>query len=70
MKKISGPVKADMTVVNCRCDFCQKILGATVWIWNEHFACSRDHAERAQESTNALASAGTFKQSVRDIDLL
>lgn len=58
----------------CVCDHCGCSLDKykTIWVWNEHFGCSRDHAQRAQGNANAIASVGVFKQSLEkhDRDLL
>lgn len=44
-----------MATVDCKCDYCGCSLNnrKTVWVWNEHLCCSRDHAQRAQAATNA-----------------
>jgi hypothetical protein len=77
------PREAEISTVDCKCDHCGKSLNriTKVWVWNEHFGCSRTCVQRAQGNTNALDSAAAFKQSVitatrviygipRDIDLL
>lgn len=74
MDRSDVPVEAEMCTVECFCDHCGKSLNKfnKIWVWNEHFGCSRDHVQRAQGNANALASAAAFKRSVeeRDIDLL
>lgn len=83
---MDAPTESDISVVDCFCDHvgCGKRLDKlkSIWVWNEHFGCTRDHVQRAQANTNALASAASFKRSAfittdhyeakveRDIDLL
>jgi hypothetical protein len=68
-KKSDAPRECEMHIVNCKCDYCGKSLDklTRIWIWNEHFGCSRNCVQMAQAKTNR-----TFKQNVeeRDIDLL
>lgn len=63
--KIDKPTESDMATIGCKCDFCGKKLDGLkkIWIWNEHFACCRDHAQRAQANTNAIKSVEAFKRS-------
>lgn len=68
------PRQAEIAVVDCFCDHvrCGKRLDKlkTIWVWNEHFACSRDHVQKAQGETNYMASVRATEIEERDIDLL
>lgn len=48
------PREAEIATYNCVCDHCGTKLDRfkNIWVWNEHFGCSRDHVQRAQASTN------------------
>jgi hypothetical protein len=61
------PREVDLTVVGCKCDHCGISLDKLnrIWVWNEHFACSRDHVQRAQAQTNREDSV-----EEKDTDLL
>ncbi len=67
MNKTDAPREVEVHTVNCLCDHCGKSLNSVpkIWIWNEHFGCSRDHVQRAQASTNLQKMA-----EMRDIDFL
>lgn len=62
---MDAPRETEMATVDCKCDHCGCSLNnrKTVWVWNEHLACSRDHAQRAQANTNAIESAKAFKRT-------
>lgn len=71
------PRESEMTTVDCKCDYCGCSLDrkTKIWTWNEHFGCTKDHVQKAQGITNALASAVAFKHSLekaieKDTDLL
>ncbi len=47
------PREVEMMIIGCKCDYCGKeLVKNKVWIWNEFFACSRDHVIRAQAESN------------------
>lgn len=77
-KKKDVPREVELALVDCFCDYCSDRLDnlKTIWVWNEHFCCSRDHCQRAQGRSNSFAAdEKSFKRSLnkseeRDIDLL
>lgn len=54
VSKAKPPRDVELNLVNATCDFCQTKLDGLkkVWVWNEHWACSREHVQRAQAATN------------------
>lgn len=52
--KANVPREVELHLVNCVCDHCGEKLDKlrSIWVWNEHFACSRSHAQLAQGETN------------------
>lgn len=64
--KANAPREVEMTTVECHCDHCGQSLNrfSKIWVWNEHFGCSRDHAQLAQGTTNRV-----FKQSHQESDI-
>ena len=59
------PREAEIVTVNCFCDHCKCSLDnrKTVWVWNEHFGCSRNHVQLAQAATNREYEQRAFKRS-------
>ena len=51
---MKAPRSAEIATVDCFCDHCGQSLDRlkVIWVWNEHFGCSRDHVQLAQGKTN------------------
>ncbi len=73
------PTEAELQTIDCKCDYCGCSLDrySKIWVWNEHFACSRAHVQLAQGITNTLAQAekkvvgfDVYHGTGKDTDLL
>lgn len=82
-EKKDAPRECEMHTVNCVCDHCGCSLNnrTRIWVWNEHFGCSRTHVQLAQATTNRFANRedglnpkkviiDEFTPEEREIDLL